>query len=62
MGEPPVNPMVDAMGTIMDTLRIMAEAIDGYRKQCEERGYSPTASEQMALQLHAGMIQKMFVS
>lgn len=59
MTEPAPN-MATVLMTVMDTVTAISEAVDGYKKQCEERGYSPTASELMALQLHEGLMKQTF--
>ena len=42
--------MPSALGGLLD-------AVDGYRAQCTERGYSPTAAEQMAMELHSHLLR-----
>jgi len=42
--------LLAALGGILDT-------VDGYRAQCAERGYSPTAAEQMAMELHSHLLR-----
>lgn len=58
MSQPP-NP-AEAMLQVMDGMKTVLETIAGYRKQCEEQGFSPTAAEVMALELHQAMLQSIF--
>lgn len=44
--------MSAALIEIGERMAQVVEATEGYRKQCEERGFSPTAAEQMALSYH----------
>ena len=41
---------------LADQIGRLAEMAAGYREQCEAAGFSPTAAEQMAVQLHQQLI------
>ena len=45
---------------LLDQLGPMLDAVDGYRAQCLQRGYSPTAAEAMAVQLHSELLHSAF--
>ena len=61
MTEPAANKeLIDGILQLMDSVRVINEAVDGYRTQCGERGFSPTASEMMAVQLHDGLMRVCF--
>lgn len=45
--------MVEGLGPVID-------AADGFRKQLEERGWSPTAAEAGALEMLQGMLRMAF--
>jgi hypothetical protein len=55
-----VNMMRNALLEMSDNMAALLDAIDGYRKQLEERGYSPTASEQMAIEYHRHLLAAVF--
>jgi ABC-type uncharacterized transport system permease subunit len=58
----PKAQMAEALMQITDLTRQINEAVDGYRSDCERRGYSPTASEAMALELHHSLLRAAFKS
>lgn len=47
----PFNP-----AAAMEGLDQMVEVLTGFRERLLSNGFSPTAAEQMAVQLHAGML------
>ena len=50
----------EAMAQVMDQVQQFEEAARGYRATLERQGWSPTAAEAMALQLHAGLVASAF--
>lgn len=55
MGDKPEDmsaKLAEALLIIQGNMAQIGEAVDGYRAQCIERGYSPTASEKMAMDYH----------
>lgn len=38
----------------------LQEAAVGYRRQCEEQGFSPSAAEAMAVEYHTQLIRMLF--
>lgn len=42
--------------TLRELTRPLLDAVDGYRAECAERGYSPTAAEAMAMDFHRVLI------
>lgn len=53
------NDMVNSFMEAMENMKALLDAIDGYRAECERRGYSPTVAEAMALQYHQMMLAAM---
>lgn len=51
----PVSSFLD----MLDTFAPMKDAIDGYRADWIRRGYSETAAEMMAVDLHRAMLGSM---
>jgi hypothetical protein len=49
-----------ALFVLTDVTTQIADAVDGYRAQCVERGYSMAIAEQMALQAHGAIILSVF--
>jgi hypothetical protein len=49
-----------ALFVLSDITTQIADAVDGYRAQCVERGYSMGVAEQMALQAHGAIIASVF--
>lgn len=49
-----------ALMVLSDITTEIADAVDGYRAQCVERGYSMAVAEQMALQSHGAIIVAVF--
>lgn len=45
---------------LLEQLGPLQDAVDGYRKDWERRGYSPAASEAMALDLHRQLVATIF--
>jgi hypothetical protein len=56
----PDQSVAETLASIMETVAPVAEAVDGYRAQCLERGYSADAAEAMAIELHAQFIRTLF--
>lgn len=52
--------MSAALLEVMGMVGQVTEAVDGYRAQCVEHGYSPTAAEAMAMDLHRELIRAVF--
>lgn len=50
----------EALATMAESLQTVLDAVDGHRAQLIERGYSPTAAEVGAMELHQGMIRMIF--
>lgn len=48
-----------ALLQVGELLTTVLQATEGYRKQCEERGFSPTAAEQMALAYHDLLVRRL---
>jgi hypothetical protein len=60
---PKVDPLAEAteaMLMVIESLKVVREAVDGYRKQCLDAGYSPDGSERMAIALHDHLLAVMF--
>ena len=45
---------------LIEGLGQMVEAVAGYRKKCEEAGFSPTAAEAMAVEMHRHLLATAF--
>ena len=45
---------------LMENLTPVKDTVDGYRADATQRGYSPTAAEAMALDLHRALIATIF--
>jgi len=56
----PPSTFPEALLMMTEQLLPLGEAVDGYRKQAEARGYSPTAAEATALELHSALLRTMF--
>lgn len=52
--------LVATLASIMDLIQPIAEAVDGYRQQCVDRGYSAPDASTMAVDLHRQLIARMF--
>ena len=50
----PIDPA--ALATASDGFTQLLELAVGYREQCIAKGFSPTAAEHMAMQLHTELI------
>lgn len=51
--------IVNGMMVMSDLLKPINEAVDAYRQQAIQRGYSPEAAEQFALTYHAYIFSQM---
>ena len=51
----------EAFMKMSDGLDSILEAVNGHRAKCLRDGYSETAAEQMAMQLHGALIHTVFV-
>ncbi len=56
------GPSSDAekMAVISDYVRGFVEIASGHRRVCLEAGFSETAAEHMAVELHDGLLHNMF--
>ena len=45
---------------LLDLLRVIGEAVDGYRADMAARGYSPIAAEEGAMALHGYLLAQAF--
>lgn len=45
---------------LADLTKTILDATDGHRQECLARGYSPTAAEVMAMEVHNGMTRMVF--
>lgn len=52
-----VAPMLAAMANVAELLSVALDTVTGYRAKCEAAGFSPTASEAMAEDVHRQIIQ-----
>ena len=52
--------VVEALASVADTLSAMLDIVDGHRAQLTERGYSPTAAEVMATDVHRALVTMAF--
>jgi hypothetical protein len=50
----------ETIASLMDGISPIREAVIGYRKQCEDAGFSPTMAEGMAGELHSGLMRMLF--
>jgi hypothetical protein len=50
------------MLALLDALKQIGETVDGYRQSCIDRGYSPTAAEKMAMDVHSELIRVAFAT
>ena len=57
-----LNPVADAFIAIQETMATIAAACAGYRAQLEAAGFSPTASEVMAMKYHEILLNITFAS
>ncbi len=60
MPEQPTPHPAEALIGFIDSIGQLVEAVAGYRKKCEEAGFSPTAAEAMSVELHRHMIAAAF--
>ena len=61
MTAPTPNPSDIALGFVamLESMRVVLDAVDGYRAECLRRDYSPTAAEQMAMAYHHALLSGM---
>ena len=52
----PVVMMGLALMQLMESVRSIPDAMSSYRESCMEAGFSETAAEQMAVQLHGSLM------
>ena len=52
--------MTEGFADLLDNMTKVLEAVTGYKAQCERAGFSPTASEHMALTLHEHLQEKIW--
>lgn len=45
-----------------DEVKKLLELVTGYRAECEAKGFSPTAAEVMAMDLHKALILAAFAT
>lgn len=62
MTEPTEPNPAEAMLVLADSLGTLLEAAAGYRSKAEAAGFSPTAAEGMAVELHSHMLRAAFAS
>lgn len=60
--EVPTMSLDEAAAAVADGLDTVRAAVVGYRAKLEADGFSPTMAEQMAAQLHALWVARMFQS
>ena len=51
------NPIVEAMAAVLDAAAPIAEACGGYRRQCEEAGFTREEAGIMSVALHGELIK-----
>jgi hypothetical protein len=59
---PPTATPAEGFLQVLDQLGPLKDAVDGYRQDWIRRGYSETAAERMAMDLHAGLLNAVFTS
>lgn len=52
--------ILTAFGNLAEMNGAVLDLVIGYRRQCEERGFSPTAAEMMAMEYHRALLQQIW--
>lgn len=52
----PTPSTAELLMEVTDSMVAVLEAVTGYRAQCEAKGFSPTAAEAMAMDLHRSLM------
>lgn len=52
--------LIEALAGVAENMRALLDLVDGHRAQCIERGYSPTAAEAMAMDVHHNLVAAAF--
>lgn len=52
--------IAESMHEVLEGMTGLLDAVDGYRAQCSQRGYSETAAEVMAMDFHRALVAAAF--
>ena len=52
----------ESLMAVQEMMGQISDAVQGYRAKLEEAGFSPTASEVMAIDFHKGLINMIFTN